>query len=263
MSFQIALPDIEPQKTLDDPTLTFTAYDLGRENMATFHDGASLKTVRIEQRYRNEVKEAQRAVARCKLGSKGRRKKKLILIRIKHKEANARNTYLHQTACAIVNKADVIGVDALAVKQMTRKKEENTKKERAMNLSNLDAGYSSLNAKVRYKAARAGKRTVDYEPAYTSQDCAMCWSHGVLTRRKKKREERRHLCHACGFAEHRDVNGSLNGFGKAHGVNILKEFMELKYGLFPFFMGMANEGVEVLGFDAVAKGVRTYAVDGS
>ena len=128
ITFQLEIPDVELEKELKDPQhlceakcdIKRTAYDLGREKAVTFHDEKSLETVRIEERYRAKTKKAQRAVSRSQLGSKSRRKKVITLGRITHKQANARKTHCHQLSAKIVNEYDVIGIDNLKVKQMTK-----------------------------------------------------------------------------------------------------------------------------------------------
>ena len=139
-----------------------------------------------------------------------------------------------------------------------------------MNRNNLDAGYSMLNNVVRYKAeqhlckskVRAGKRTIDYDPAYTSQDCAMCWGRDKVVQPalcsckgavvKKKLWERQHTCERCGFSEHRDVNAALNGYGKAFGRTKLKEYLQTKYD-FCKSKPLNCEGVAALGSLALDK----------
>ncbi len=56
-----------------------------------------------------------------------------------------------------------------------------------------------------YKAASAGRKVVEVNPAYTSQDCSSCGE-----RVPKALKERVHFCPCCGLRLDRDTNAAMN-----------------------------------------------------
>ena len=68
-----------------------------------------------------------------------------------------------------------------------------------------DAAWTMFRAALAVKAANAGRRYIEVNPAYTSGDCSGC---GL--RAKKKLSERWHFCPVCGTSLDRDHNAALN-----------------------------------------------------
>jgi putative transposase len=63
-----------------------------------------------------------------------------------------------------------------------------------------DAGWSQFITLLKYKAESAGRRVVEVDARYTSQECPACG-----TRKKKSLSERTHECSECGLVLHRDT----------------------------------------------------------
>jgi transposase len=72
-----------------------------------------------------------------------------------------------------------------------------------LNRSILDAGWSQFTSILTAKAARAGRRVVFVNPAYTSIDCHPC---GARCTRPSQNVV---VCPACGDLD-ADVNGACN-----------------------------------------------------
>ena len=135
----------------------------------------------------------------------------LRLARAKEHEANLRLDTLHKAALQIVRSADVIGLEALNLRAMTRSARgtlerpgRNVAAKRGLNRVVLDAGFGILSRLIREKAAWAGREVISVDSRYSSQTCGQC-SHVAAESRRR----RRFWCVACGFRVHADVNAAL------------------------------------------------------
>ena len=63
-----------------------------------------------------------------------------------------------------------------------------------------DAGWNQVTSLVSYKAEEAGRRVVEVDCRYTSQECPTC---GTVT--KKLVSQPSHECEECGLVLHRDT----------------------------------------------------------
>jgi putative transposase len=133
------------------------------------------------------------------------------LARSREREATIRLDALHKDALEIVRGADVIGLEKLNLRAMTRsakgtaeKPGRNVKAKSGLNRVLLDAGFGILARLIREKAAWAVREVVEVEASYSSQTCGRC-QHVCA----KSRRRRRFVCVACGFSTHADVNAAL------------------------------------------------------
>jgi putative transposase len=133
------------------------------------------------------------------------------LARAKEREANARLDGLHKAAHKIVKSADVIGLEALDVRAMTRsakgtieKPGRNVAAKSGLNRVMLDAGFGTFAALIREKAEYAAREVVSVDARYSSQTCGRC-----LHVDPKSRRRRRFCCVACGWTCHADVAAAL------------------------------------------------------
>ena len=141
----------------------------------------------------------------------------LRLARAKEREANARRDYAHKRARAIVDGADVIGLEKLNLRAMTRSAKgsierpgRNVAAKAGLNRRMLDAGFGLLRAMIVAKAEEAARTVVEVEARFSSQECSRC---GHVARESRRR--RRYCCVACGFTNHADVNAALVIRGRA------------------------------------------------
>jgi IS605 OrfB family transposase len=107
----------------------------------------------------------------------------------------------HKISRQIVNMAirenvSVIKLEKLAdIRKTTRTSRKNSK-----NLHNWS--FYQLQMFITYKAALAGIKVVEVNPAYTSQTCPSC-------SQRNKAKDRRYQCD-CGYTAHRDRVGAIN-----------------------------------------------------
>ncbi|HBR26852.1 MAG TPA: hypothetical protein DD732_07455 [Rhizobiales bacterium] len=117
--------------------------------------------------------------------------------RWRHEWVATDRDWLHQQSAALVNRADLIVVEDLNVKNMIRHP--------TLARSIADASWSKFLDMLRYKAERAGAHLIRVDPRNTSQRCSGC-SELV----PKSLAVRTHACPNCGLVIDRDWNASLN-----------------------------------------------------
>jgi putative transposase len=115
----------------------------------------------------------------------------------------------------ILNKADVVFVEDLSVKNLSRRcqpKQDETGKflpngqaaKSGMNKSIADAGWSQFIDTLTFKAERAGAKVVKVDPKGTSQHCCVC-----LNWVPKELSQRWHSCPHCANEMDRDTNAAI------------------------------------------------------
>jgi putative transposase len=176
---------------------TAVGVDLGLKVFAYCSDKVVIPNARIAQRAEKELRQRQRALARCKRGSNRRRKVRARVARVHRKIMNTRNTWLHQQSAALVKRAELIAVEDLKVKNMLRHP--------TLARCISDASWSKFISMLDYKAAKAGGQLIRVDPRNTSQKCSGCgeWVPKLLA-------VRTHACPSCGLVIDRDHNASLN-----------------------------------------------------
>jgi putative transposase len=171
--------------------------DLGLKVFAYQSDGVIIPNPRVARKAEKEMRRRQRALARCKKGSKRRIKVRVSCTRLSASVTNARNTWLHQQSARIVRSYDLIAVEDLNVKNML----QNSTFARSIS----DASWSGFLTFLAYKAERAGKYLVRVDPKNTTKKCSGC---GELV--PKAILERTHSCPECGLTLDRDHNAARN-----------------------------------------------------
>lgn len=186
--------------------------DAGVASVATFSDGITFLKVAPERHHTHAMRRAQRALARCRRGSRRREKVRARLARLHLRVANTRATHLHRVSAVTARMYSTIVVEDLNLRNMTRSAKgmadapgTNVAAKSGLNRSVLDAGMGKLIQMLTYKAERSGGRLIKVDPHGTSQDCSGC---GV--RVAKALVVRVHACNACGLTLDRDVNAARN-----------------------------------------------------
>lgn len=157
-----------------------------------------------------KVRRLQRKLARAKRGSNRRARVKARLARAHARRADARKDYVEKATTDLARRFDVIRLEALNTKQMTRSAKGtvdapgvNVAQKRGLNRSILDKGWGMFVQRLEHKAS--GR--VEYVPAaYTSQRCSAC---GMVDGASRK-SQADFRCTACGFSANADVNAAIN-----------------------------------------------------
>jgi putative transposase len=164
--------------------------DLGLTSFVALSDGTLIPNPRRSRKGATELRLKQRALERCKRGSKRRRKVRALVAAAHRRTSQARRTGHFQLASALVQQFGLIAVEDLNVKGLSR-----AILARDVN----DAAWGSFLNILTDKAESAGRRVVKVDPRHTSQTCPSC---GTIE--AKKLSQRIHKC-ACGFTADRDV----------------------------------------------------------
>jgi putative transposase len=154
--------------------------------------------VRSVDRYRSRGSPRRILLARGRSGLRRTwRKAKRAVAHVHERITNRRKDFAHQHSRRLVDQYGVVAVEDLRVNQLVHN--------HCLAKSISDAAWSAFIASLTYKAASAGRRVVQVNPAYTSQDCHRCHH-----RQKLSLTERVYRCPCCGLAMDRDHNAALN-----------------------------------------------------
>jgi putative transposase len=164
--------------------------DLGLSTLAALSNGNLIERVRHTKAGAKDIRRKSRALARCKKGSKRRQKIRLKLAKAHAKVSNQRNTYLHQVSARLVREHDLIAVEKLNIRGLSRS---------MLSGAVHDASWGKLRQYLAYKVSKTGCELIEVDPAHTSQTCPLC---GAV--KKKELSERVHSC-PCGCVLDRDV----------------------------------------------------------
>ena len=192
--------------SLDDKTVPVVKPDINANNIVGIDVGlidfivtsdderiASPKFLRKAER---KLKSAQRRVSRRKKGS-NRRKKAFKKLGIQHKKvSDTRKDFHFKTANNLLKKSDVIAVEKLNIKGLTR-----TRLAKSVN----DAGWGQFITILSNKAENAGLKVIAVNPNGTSQECSSCGN-----KVKKPLSQRMHNCPVCHTSLCRDLNAAIN-----------------------------------------------------
>lgn len=176
---------------------TAVGIDLGLKVFAYQSDGVVIPAPRFARRAEKEMRRRQRALSRCKRGSKRRLKVRARLARAHAGIVNVRTTWLHQQSARIANAYDLIAVEDLNVRNMV--------KNHRLARSISDAAWSKFLGFLAYKAEKAGAHLIRINPRNTSRKCSGC---GELV--PKSLAVRTHACPHCGLVIDRDWNAAKN-----------------------------------------------------
>jgi putative transposase len=153
---------------------------------------------------------AQRALAKKKRGSNNRRRQREVVANHHRKIANQRRDFHHQLARHLVDHYDLLVIEDLAVKHMSRSASgtpntpgANVAAKRGLNRSILDAGWAAFASILTGKAEEAGRQVIRVNPQHTSQTHWKCGLRG-------HRDGTAFWCPHCTASEHADLNAARN-----------------------------------------------------
>jgi putative transposase len=189
--------------------------DLGLEKFAALDTG---EFVDIPQHFRHseaKLAKLQQKVATRKKGSKARKLLNRRIGRLHQRIARQRKQFHFETAKQVLQKAPVVFVEDLAVKNMSsrckpKQDEEGNyvangqSRKSGLNKSIADAGWAQFIDILSFKAESAGGKVVKVNPKNTSQVCSNC-----LNVVPKTLKERWHDCDRCNLSIDRDTNSAI------------------------------------------------------
>jgi putative transposase len=190
--------------------------DVGLKVFLVTAEGESVENPRHHRKAERELKKAQRCVSRRKKGSKRWRKAVQQCAQKHQKAKRQRSDFHHKTALALVREYDVIYLEDLQNRNMSRRpapipdgnggyEHKGASRKAGLNKSIHDAGWYAFRRILACKAEWAGKRVEAIPPKNTTQDCSGCGE-----RIYKSLSVRTHVCPTCGLVLDRDENAALN-----------------------------------------------------
>ena len=183
--------------------------DLGIKELIIDSNGNKYKNHKYLTKSQNKLSREQRKLSLMKKGSQNRNKQRIKVARLHKKIENQRNDYLHKLSRHIIDENQIICIEDLKVKNMTR----NSKLARSIN----DASWSKFVSMLIYKANWYGNVIVKVPTNYpSSQLCSYCNYQNPLT---KDLRVRKWTCPQCGIVHDRDINAAKNILRK--GIEIL------------------------------------------
>jgi putative transposase len=182
--------------------------DRGVAVSAALSTGEMLNVPGLSAREAARLRRLERRLAKAKRGSARRGRVKTAIARVKAREADRRKDWCEKTSTDIARRFDVIRVEDLKIRNMTRSAKgtaeapgRNVAQKAGLNREISKSGWGIL---VRRLEEKTPGRVEKVPPAYTSQRCSAC---GHVAKESRE-SQARFRCTACGFACNADVNAA-------------------------------------------------------
>ena len=183
--------------------------DLGLKDLIIDSNGRKYKNHKYLAKSEDKLAREQRKLSHMLVGSSNINKQRIKVARIYRKINNQRNDYLHKLSKYIINENQVICVEDLKVKDMS--------KDNDYNKSMMDASMSKLLTMLTYKASWYGRTVIKVPSNFaSSQLCSSCGYKNSIT---KDLSIRKWTCPKCGVGHDRDINAANNILSK--GIEML------------------------------------------
>ena len=216
---------IQTEFELQDPIpieramVTACGIDMGVVNFATLSDGTFYPSL-IEklENIEHRIKVTQKRLShKYQKGKKeqSRNYKKLVkkLSRLHRRKADIRKDYLHKLSSATVKNHDIVCVEDLRIKNMTKSAKgtslshgKNVKAKSGLNRSILSEGWGMFLAMLEYKLKLKGGYLVRVPPRNTSRTCPVC---GTVSE-ENRLTQAGFSCVCCGYSENADYVAAMN-----------------------------------------------------
>ena len=200
---------VEEETKPMEPTDKMIGLDLGLKSLIVDSNGHKYKNHKYLTKSQKKLAREQRKLSKMVKGSNNRNKQRIKVAKLHKHIQNQRNDYLHKLSKKIIDENQVICIEDLKVKNMTR----NHKLARSIN----DASFAKFVSMLIYKTNWYGNTIVKVPSNYpSSQLCSCCNYQNPLT---KDLRVRKWTCPNCGKVHDRDINASKNILRK--GIEIL------------------------------------------
>lgn len=192
--------------------------DVGAKDALILDDGRRINPSDLFNTKKKDakIKKRQKRLSKKEKGSRNRAKAKLKLARAYAEKKDAQQDWLHKVTTWLVEEFDVICLEDLNIRGMTRKTKGKGKSAKSgLNRSILTHNLSEFRRMVEYKTQWYGKECVAIDRFYpSSKRCSKC---GKINQ-KLKLSDRHWVCQ-CGAEHDRDANAATNI--KAAGLAVL------------------------------------------
>lgn len=172
--------------------------DLGCRKLATLSDGTVIQGPKPHKALLNRLRRLNKSLSQKKLGSRNRYKARMKLAKLHHRIACIRNDNLHKLTSELTRCHDIIGIEDLNVRGMTKNKR--------LSRSILDMGFGEFRRQLEYKSLMRGNHIHVADRFYpSSKTCSIC---GFKNDQLKMEEY--WTCPNCAAKHDRDLNAAIN-----------------------------------------------------
>ena len=191
---------VDAQKDMTLPkTGKFVGVDLGLKDIAITSDGYKFANPRWIHKSEKKLKRLNRELARRQRASKRRERTRLRLARQHNRVANQRKDWLHKMTTYLVRNYDVISLEDLNVRGMT--------KNHSLAKAITNVAFGEFNRQIEYKAQMYGKQIYRVDRFFpSSKTCSVC---GCI-QDKMPLNVREWTCPECRAHHDRDINAATN-----------------------------------------------------
>ena len=192
------LPEGENQAEGRTERLGCLGIDYAMKGLAVFSDGTRAEYPGYYRKAQEKLAREQRKLSHCEKGSCNYRKQRRKVAKVHEKVRQQRKDFLHKLSRKLADAYDVIGVEDIDMKTMSRSLHYGK--------SVMDNGYGMLRSMLEYKLAERGGELVKVDRWYpSSKRCSCC---GKI-KEDLALNERMYVC-ICGNVMDRDVNAAVN-----------------------------------------------------
>ena len=187
--------------------------DLGIKDLVIDSNGNKYSNPKYQAKVEKKLKHLNRLYSKKTKGSKNQEKVRLKLAVAHEKLCNKRKDNLHKITTKLIKENDVICIENLNVKGMT--------KNHHLAKAIQDASFGTLVSMLKYKAAWHNRQIIEVGRFYPSSKQCHCCGHRM---QYMGLEIRNWNCPNCGTKHDRDINAAINI--KNEGLRILDNGME-------------------------------------
>lgn len=182
--------------------------DLGIKDLVIDSNGNKYSNPKFLNKVEKKIKHLQRLYSKKKKGSKNQEKTRLKLATAHEKLCNKRKDYLHKITTKLIKENDVICIENLNVKGIT--------KNHKLAKSIQDSSLGTLVRMLKYKALLNNRQIIEIGRFYPSSKLCHCCGY---IKKDLTLDNREWICPNCGETHDRDINAAINI--KNEGLRIL------------------------------------------
>lgn len=187
--------------------------DWGTTHFYTLSTGHHERNLRLSQKYGSHLRVLQRSLARKKPGSHNWKNVKRQLKRLHAKIARIRKDWHHRQSTELVRKYEMIFVEDLRVKNLTKSSKgtieepgKMVRQKSGLNRSILETSPGHFFQLLAYKCDWYQRGFAKVPAQNTSRECSAC---GHISKENRKTQDT-FACEQCGHRENADVNAAKN-----------------------------------------------------
>lgn len=201
------VPESESQAEGTDGEKKYLGIDYAMNGLAVMSDGKRADYPKFYRQEEEKLAREQRKLSHCEKGSRNYVKQKKRVAKVHEKIRNQRRDYLHKLSKSLADGYDIIGVEDIDMKTMSRSLH--------FGKSVMDNGFGMFRTMLAYKLEERGGELIKVGRTFpSSKRCSCC---GRI-KEEMLLSDRLYLCD-CGNVMDRDVNAA---------INIRQEAMRLK-----------------------------------